>query len=279
MFSDLRGRGRALAPLLGFALLLAGPATAEPPSRVLFIGNSLTYWNELPWLVEAMAAAKGLLLSSEVVTRADASLEDHWNPSIRERIRGGGFKYVVLQQGPSSLPESRRNLREWTQRFAEEIRAAGAIPALYMVWPDRSRRAFFPQVIESYRLANADVKGVLLPAGEAWLASWELEPGLDLYGPDNFHPSRLGTYAAAATILSGLTGASPIGLPHRLKLRSGDDYRVDEKKAAVVLKAVASVTPPAAGSPAAALSSGIRMPPRDRVRTARTSQGRAPSRP
>jgi|GEM_PF-1098386 len=214
MFFDprRRGRGRALATAFGFVLLLAGRAAAQPPSRVLFIGNSLTYWNDLPLLVEAMAAAKGLSLSSEVVARADASLEDYWGDAIRGRIRQGGFRWVVLQQGPSSLPESRANLREWTRRFAEEIRASGATPALYMVWPHRSRRAFFPQVIESYRLANADAEGVLLPAGEAWLAAWQLDSGLGLYSPNSLHPSRLGTYAAAATILSSLTGVSPIGL-------------------------------------------------------------------
>ncbi len=245
MFSSLRRHGRVGAAALGFALLLAGRATAEPPSRVLFIGNSLTYWNDLPLLVEAMAAAKGLSVSSQMVTRADASLADHWGDRIRELIRTGGFRWVVLQQGPSSLPEGRANLREWTKRFAEEIRTAGATPALCMVWPDRSRRGFFPQVIESYRLANEDAKGVLLRAGQVWLAAWQLDSGLSLYSPDNLHPSRLGTYAAAATILSGLTGVSPIGLPHRLKLRNGDDYKVDEKKAALVLRAVATVTPPA----------------------------------
>ncbi len=245
MLFPLRRRRRVLAAALGIALLLAGRAAAEPPTRVLFIGNSLTYWNDLPLLVEAMAAAKGLSLSSEMVTRADASLEDHWGDRIRGIMRTGGFRWVVLQQGPSSLPESRANLREWANRFAEEIRSAGALPALYMVWPDRSRRGFFPQVIESYRLANEDAKGVLLPVGEAWLASWQLDSGLGLYSPDNLHPSRLGTYAAAATILSGLTGVSPMGLPHRLKLRNGDNYKVDEKKAELVLRAVAAVTLPA----------------------------------
>ncbi len=40
-----------------------------------------------------------------------------------------------------------------------------------MVWPNRSRRAFFPQVRESYRLASEDSQGVFLPAGDAWLAA------------------------------------------------------------------------------------------------------------
>jgi len=110
-----------------------------------------------------------------------------------------------------------------------------------MVWPNRSRRAFFPQVRESYRLASEDSQGVFLPAGDAWLAAWAHEEGLDLYGPENFHPSRLGSYAAPAVIFSSLTGQSPEGLPARMKLRNNADYKVDERKGALVLKAAAEV--------------------------------------
>jgi len=232
-------RGRRL--LLALAMGVAAHASAAAADRVLFVGNSLTAGNELPLLVEAMARAKGLSLSCEAVTHPDLSLEDHWARDTQSAIRGGGFKYVVLQQGPSSLPASRENLREWTKRFGAEIRQAGATPALFMVWPDRSRLAFFPEVRESYRLAAEDVEGVLLPAGEAWNAAWRRDPKLSLYGGDNFHPSRLGTYAAAATILSGLTGVSPKGLPARFTLRNGYDYRVDERDARIVLEAVAEV--------------------------------------
>jgi hypothetical protein len=234
----MRGRGPLLALILGLVTL----ANAAADDRVLFIGNSLTASNDLPLLVEAMAREKGLSLSTEAVTYPNLSLEDHWERDTQSVIRPGGFKYVVLQQGPSSLPASRENLREWARRFGEEIRRAGAIPALYMVWPDRSRLAFFPEVKESYRLAAEDVKGLLLPAGEAWVAAWRRDSKLNLYGADNFHPSRLGTYAAAATILSGLTGISPKGLPARFKLRNGYDYGVDDREARAVLEAVAEVT-------------------------------------
>jgi len=226
--------------------LAAGREEAAAARRVLFVGNSLTFWNDLPLLVEAMAKARGIILECEAATGPDLSIEDHWNRGTRELIRGGGFSHVVLQQGPSSLAASRANLREWTQRFAAEIRASGARPALYMVWPDRSRLAYFAQVRESYRLANEDVDGLLLPAGEAWLAAWKLDPKLELYGPDGFHPSKLGTYAAAATVFSRLTKATPLGLPAKLRLRNGEEYKVDEKKAAIVLRAVAELTPPGA---------------------------------
>lgn len=234
---------RARRCLLALGLSLARAAEGAAADRILFVGNSLTAWNDLPLVVEAMAKEKGVSLSCEAATRPDFSLEDHWKSDALSMIRRGGFKYVVLQQGPSSLPASRENLREWAKRFGDEVRRAGATPALFMVWPDRSRLAVFPEVRESYRLAAEEAGGVLLPAGDAWLAAWQRDEKLGLYGPDNFHPSRLGTYAAAAAIVSGLTGASPAGLPARLRLRNGDDYRIDEREARIVLEAAAEVAP------------------------------------
>ena len=55
-------------------------------------------------------------------------------------------------------------------------------------------------MIESYRLAAADVRGVELPAGAAWLAAWAREPELELYGPDEFHSTLEGSYLAALMI-------------------------------------------------------------------------------
>jgi hypothetical protein len=235
-----------LAVTLTTTIMVAGlmgrPSPPPPsPARVLFVGNSLTSWNDLPLLVEAMSLETTVPMRCESVTQPDSSIEDHWNGGAREKVRKGGWKYVVLQQGPSSLEASRENLREWTRKFAPEIREAGATPALYMVWPDRSRIAFFPEVYESYRLAAEDVSGILLPAGAAWAAAWRRDKDLELYGSDGLHPSKLGTYAAAATIFSRLAGVPAESLKPRYRLRNGDDFKVDPAHAATVLAAVAEV--------------------------------------
>ena len=226
------------------------PADATPPSptpgpgaptgeRVLFVGNSLTEGNDLPLPVEALAAAGGRPLVCEKVTYGGVALEDHWNLRTQDRIAAGGWRYVVLQQGPSSLPESRVNLREWTARFDTVIRRAGGTTALYMVWPERSRRAAFPQVSDSYRLAAQDVGGILLPAGDAWIAAWGRDPSLPLYGTDGFHPTLTGSYLAALTIYAGLTGGSPVGLPARLRLQNGVTVDVETRHLASLQAAAA----------------------------------------
>jgi hypothetical protein len=214
-------------------------APAPGGDRVLFVGNSLTAGNDLPLMVEALARAGGRSLGVEAVTYGGAALEDHWGRGTQQRITEGGFRFVVLQQGPSALAESRANLREWTARFDAAIRKVGGRTALFMVWPESYRPEAFPEVSDSYRLAAEDVEGILLPAGDAWVAAWREEPALRLYGPDGFHPTVLGSYLAALAIYGGLTGASPLGLPSRLPLRSGRTVEIEARDAAIAQRAAA----------------------------------------
>jgi hypothetical protein len=183
--------------------------------RVLFIGNSLTEANGLPAMVETLSRqGGGTPISTASVVFGGFNLEDHWNQgTAQRRIAEGGWAIVVLQQGPSSLPESQAALREWTHRFDTVIRASGARTALYMVWPESDRREAFDAVSQSYTRAAEDVNGLLFPVGEAWRAAWRRDPDVPLYGPDGFHPTPTATYLAALVIYQQVTGRSPVGLP------------------------------------------------------------------
>jgi len=189
-------------------LLAASLAILQPsPIRVLFIGNSLTFANDLPGMVAAMGEADGRRVEVASIAAPDFSLEDHWQKGeARRAIARGGWSVVVLQQGPSALPASRALLVEYTKRFAREIRQAGATPALYMVWPSTARRGDFAAVSGSYATAAAAVEGLLMRAGDAWREAWRLDSRLPLYGPDGFHPSALGSQLAAMVIYQQLTG-------------------------------------------------------------------------
>ena len=182
--------------------------------RVLFIGNSLTYTNNLPGLVNTMAEATGEQMAARVVVAGGVNLEDHWNLGTAvSAIRATEWDVVVLQQGPSSLPENQENLREWTVRFAEEIRASGGQPALYMVWPEEARLEAFDAVRDAYSAAAEAVDGMFFPVGEAWRIAWEADESLDFYGPDRFHPSQLGSILGAMVMYQQLFDRSPVGLP------------------------------------------------------------------
>jgi hypothetical protein len=189
---------------------------------VLFIGNSLTYSNDLPLIVQALAKAAGQSLYVESVTFGGFSLDDHWDQGDAvHAIENQKWDVVVLQHGPSSLPASRVELRGSAKKFDPVIRKAGGRPAFYMVWPELERISFFDAVRESYSLAASDVNGIFIPAGEVWRAAWRRDPRAPLYSSDDFHPSTAGSYAAALSIYGMLYGKAPQGLPARLDLANG----------------------------------------------------------
>jgi hypothetical protein len=180
--------------------------------RLLFIGNSLTSANDLPGMLEALSrTAGGPRIDCESIAFPNYSLEDHWNRGdAAKAIARGGWTTVILQQGPSALPESQVLLREYTRKFDANIRRVGAKTALYMVWPFSTRRGDFDGVKASYLAAARDVGGLFLPVGEAWRAVWRRDAAISLYGPDGFHPAREATYLAALVIYQRLTGTLPV---------------------------------------------------------------------
>lgn len=199
----------ALAALSACATTPAAPRLAPAELRVLFVGNSLTYTNDLPGRVARLASLAGVSFSHASVARPDYSLEDHVAAGLLEVIATTRPDVVVMQQGPSSLPASRAELVAWSRRVAAAVRAAGGEPVLLMVWPPASRRFAFDDVRGAYAAAAAAVGGEMVPAGEAWRAAWELDPTLELYGPDGFHPAELGTLAAALATWTVLASPPP----------------------------------------------------------------------
>ena len=204
---------------------LPGTGPSEDPApdpsaslRILFVGNSLTYANDLPGMVKALADSAGIAgVQTAQVANPDYALEDLWNDGQARRvIEAGGWHWVVLQQGPSAVLANRANLRQWVGTFSTLIRAKGGEPALYQVWPQLVNFSDFDASAESYRLAALDVNGLLLAAGNAWRAAWVRDAATPLYSSDGLHPSIQGSYVAALTIFGGIFHRSVVGLPRGL---------------------------------------------------------------
>lgn len=191
---------------------------AGRPLRVLFVGNSYTYVNDLPGVLEQLAASAGVTVRTESVVEGGATLDVHWaNGTARARIQDGGFTHVVLQ-GQSVEPLFVTDAFVFSaSRFAAVAVDAGAVPAWYVTWARApgpaidalrmSREEMQDRLSYSYGRAAAAWPGsVLACVGEAFRASTAERPGLDLYDPDGSHPSLAGTYLAASTFFVALTG-------------------------------------------------------------------------
>jgi hypothetical protein len=223
----------------------AGESAREPrpePLRVLFLGNSLTAGQRLPELVRAMAASSGVAMEVAVRAPGGVSLDDHWaDRGSHAAVEEGRWDFVVLQQGPSSRPDSRQALGAAAKRWAKAIRAAGARPAVYMVWPYRGQTRGFELVARSYREAAERSGALLLPAGEAWAAALAADPELALWLDDGLHPTPAGAWLAAAVISHGLAGVDPASIPARLE-RDGVRLAEIPEELVAKLRAAAAVS-------------------------------------
>ncbi len=165
---------------LAFALSLVAQS-APKPLRVLFIGNSYTFFNNLPKQLESVAASQkeGPRFQTEVSLRGGMTLKWHWeNKEAVEAIRKGGWDFVVLQEhstlgklvAAGTQPEINDPAQylEYAEKFDAEIKKVGARTILYATWaregyPEQQRR-----LDDAFTRAAQKLGASIVPTGLAW---------------------------------------------------------------------------------------------------------------
>ncbi|MCC2667849.1 MAG: hypothetical protein K0Q72_320 [Armatimonadetes bacterium] len=184
--------------------------------RLLFIGNSFTQRNDLPGLLASLAAAGDppVIIESERVLVNGASLRLHWNAGTALKlIEQRGWDAVVLQE-QSTLPiKNRKRYHENVRLFEEAIRRTGSRIILYQTWARRHAPETQIDLIEASEAIAAELGAEVVPVGRTWEQVLTLDSPPDLYDKDGSHPSAGGSFLAACTFYSALTGRSAEGLP------------------------------------------------------------------
>jgi hypothetical protein len=184
----------------------------EQPIRILFIGNSYTYYNDMPLLLEDLAAESGVArpVETETIAYGRATLKDHWSKGqAQAAIAGKHWDYVVLQEH-SQLPlRDLPRTRQYVRLFNDKIKASGARTILYLTWA----RAFAPStqasLDEAYENIARDIRAAVAPVGPAWQIARREWRGIRLYESDASHPTLAGSYLAAYVLHVSLFGQLP----------------------------------------------------------------------
>ena len=92
---------------------------------------------------------------------------------------------------------------------SETIRRHGAEPVFFMSWAYADKPEMTAQLAEAYTVAGNANQAMVIPAGLAFAAALKARPGLELYMPDNRHPTVMGSYLGAATVYASLYRRSP----------------------------------------------------------------------
>lgn len=172
---------------------------------VLFVGNSLTYSNDLPTLVLSEGLKRGIELKVKTIALPNTAISDHWESGeVHAAMEAESFDFVVIQQGPSSQADGRVMLIEYGARYKELCEAKNAELVFFMVWPARANYQTFDGVIKNYTDAAKLNDALLAPVGKEWKEYQDMTKDFSYYGPDQFHPSVKGSETAALTILKTL---------------------------------------------------------------------------
>ena len=241
-------------------------ATSGGPLRILFVGNSYTYVNDLPAMIQALAAADGgaRAITVDRVLAGGAQLQWHWTGKgrggkpvrtcARTVIEKGRFDVVVIQE-QSQMPAVAPDVTvKYAALLCGAARARGAMPVMFMTWarrgdmkdprgsgrPPISPAAMQAALASAYIRAGKAGQGDVAPVGLAWAAVRKAAPSLALHSRDGSHPSATGTYLAACVFHAVLTGRSPVGLPAKLTALSKGTARtlatIDPATAAMLQK-------------------------------------------
>ncbi|MBR1550652.1 MAG: T9SS type A sorting domain-containing protein [Bacteroidales bacterium] len=202
---------------LAAGLMLCALGRGQESVHVLFVGNSYTEVNNLPRMVQQVAASMGETVVAESNTPGGCNFQQHCSNQSMELIRRGGWDFVVLQE-QSQLPSFPQGQVEtevfpYAQRLVDSVyrHSPCAEPMFYMTWGHKngdSRNAPYFPVLGTYEgmdsmlcmrymyMAEAN-DASLCPVGRVWRFLRVNHPEVELYQADDSHPTVAGSYAAA----------------------------------------------------------------------------------
>src|SRR6266567_1843202 len=108
-------------------------------------------------------------------------------------------------------PQLKSVFVEFAKKGSDAARRHGIKPVFFMSWAYADRPEMTAQLAEAYTTAGNENDAFVIPAGLAFARAVGKQPELNLYAPDKRHPSLAGTYLAACTVFTVLTGRSPVG--------------------------------------------------------------------
>lgn len=193
--------------------ITADTAIIPPPAtRVLFVGNSFTFGNDLPQLVAEMGHSHDPPLRLEVamVARDGMTLERHWEEGeVARRLKAEHWDVVVLQEQGSRPLRQPELMEAYVRRFASLARQAGARVLLFETWARLNEpQTTEPRAAAYQRIATA-VGATVAPVGTAWSRALSARPDLRLHAEDGIHAGLEGSRLAGTVILDAILRLTP----------------------------------------------------------------------
>ncbi len=224
--------------------------------HVLFIGNSLTYVNNLPGLVVDLAKSRHWGMDYDMYAPGGYRFSQHaGDPQLLNKINEGTWDWVILQEQSQMLEFPASQLQQevfpYAAKLCELIRGANpqARIAFYETMAtqngDQMNAKEFPElgtyegtqekINTNYTLMTQQNQGTIAPVGLVWQNVRSGDHSIELYA-DEKHPNLTGTYLAACVFYAVIFEDSAVGLPHPSQIDDPTAYYLQTITDKIVFK-------------------------------------------
>lgn len=208
-----RFKNLCLTILLLFALIKVNANSNRDTLRVLFVGNSYIYYNNLPQMVSLLSDSLNTKLICKKSTFGGATLGDHWNSRkglrTREILAQEKFDIVIIQDNSMWPLEHADSVLMYGKLFCDLIKSLHTTPYLYNTWSREATPQTQGTIDKVYQDLALQTKAVLVKVGAVWAEAKKQKPATQLYFTDGSHPSPLGTFLNALCFVKKITGLLP----------------------------------------------------------------------
>ncbi len=167
---------------------------------ILFIGNSHTYYNDMPLMVKRRAIEEGYNCRVTMLAHPNWFLSQHAEePEARFNILYGKYDYVVLQEHAHPLGPEEEFL-DAAITLNKIIREAGSTPIIYECWAKKDEPELQDHMNQVHRYVAEEIGALVAPVGENWWRYKDSWPSFEMYDEDGAHASRAGSDFAAKYI-------------------------------------------------------------------------------
>lgn len=213
-------------------LFFGSKANDIDTTRILFIGNSFTYGNNMPQMVKAFADSAKLPVIIGMHAPGGVSVGDinqgtmaHMNnPALYQIIRSRKWDFAVIQDNQGRFVRDSAQFPgsslvvEGHIKLMDSIRANNSCAKVILFggWAFKNGSPPFgntgiemiQRILTNYCVLNDTMKEVVSPIGEAWIKAVKRLPSVNLWDVDDAHPSYAGSYLTASTIFSTIFNLS-----------------------------------------------------------------------
>lgn len=187
--------------------------------NVLFLGNSHTYFHDMPELF-ARFAEKTCGEKPRVTMLAYSARNLGWHRkeyfSLRFNLMYGGYDYCIIQQAAHPYPPMEETLRTGAQ-IIDLCHRCGVKPIVYMTWAEKRFPENQQKMIDTCEKLAADNQALLAPVGRYWQNVRTEQKDIDLFHEDGEHAGPYGDFLIAAVfckLIYGTVSEEICGMGH-----------------------------------------------------------------